>query len=80
VHTLTDHISIAFLIMLPVLVIMVDRAIALNHQRCLIAIEVRNVITELVLSPELASMQLPIAEKLPQQIFCRRFFIAQLTR
>ncbi len=43
-------------------------------------IEVRDVISELMLSPEFETEQLPISKQLPQQCFGSRRFLSQLTR
>jgi hypothetical protein len=70
--------SIAFLIMLPTFVRSMDGTIAFDHKVSFAAIEVRNVIAELMLPPEFESEDLSIPKQLPQELLGRRLFLSEL--
>ncbi|MEK6337419.1 MAG: hypothetical protein AABM67_21050 [Acidobacteriota bacterium] len=55
-----------------------DGAIAFDYKVSFAAIEVRNVIPELMLPPEFEFKELTIPKELPQEIFGRRLFFSEL--
>ena len=64
-QTMSNHVCISILIVIPLLILIVHRAITLNHKLGLSTVEVRNVVTKLMLSSEFESEQLAVAEELP---------------
>jgi hypothetical protein len=58
----------------------VNSAITLNNEISLTTEEVRDVITELMLPPELKAQQLTSTQHFPKQIFSRGLSLAQLAR
>ncbi|HMH41916.1 MAG TPA: hypothetical protein VK557_00410 [Pyrinomonadaceae bacterium] len=67
--TLTDHISVTVLIMVPGFIPIVYFAIAFDYQTCFTTKEVCDVITELMLSPEFEAEQPAVSKQLPKQVF-----------
>jgi hypothetical protein len=55
-----------------------DGTIAFDHKVSFAAIEVRNVIAELMLPPEFESKDLSIAKQLPQELLGRRLLLSEL--
>jgi hypothetical protein len=55
-----------------------DGTIAFDHKVSFAAIEVRNVIAELMLPPEFESKDLSIPKQFPQQLFGRRLVLSEL--
>jgi hypothetical protein len=53
------------LIMVPLIIFMVNRAITLNHQTCFVAEEIGDVVTKLMLPSKLESAQSAVPEMLP---------------
>lgn len=64
--------------MLPPLISFMNCSITLNYQLRFVAIEIRNIITKLMLSPEFESHHLSITKQLPQQGLGARLLFAQL--
>ena len=64
--------------MLPPLISLMNCSITLNYQLRFVAIEIRNIIAELMLPPKFESHQLPVSKKLPQQGLGARLLFAQL--
>jgi len=65
---------------MPLFIWIMNRAIALDYETSFVTIEVRDVISELMLPPEFKTNQLPISKKLPQQRFSRRLLLSKLAR
>jgi hypothetical protein len=55
-----------------------DRTIAFDHKVGFAAVEVNDVIAELMLSPELESKESAITQQSPQQVFGRRLVLTKL--
>jgi hypothetical protein len=62
---LRDHVSVAILIMMSLLIGFMRCAIAFNDQLRLATVEVSNVVAKLMLAPEFESEQLPIPKECP---------------
>ena len=68
-NSLSEHVCGAIAIVMPLFVPVMNRAIAFNYQRSLSTIEIDDIVTELVLSPEFKSVKLAITQKLPKHVF-----------
>jgi hypothetical protein len=79
-QSLRDHVSVAFLIVMPRLIWIVRRTIAFNYQLGFVTIEVSDVVTKLMLSPKFEPEQLAISQQFPKQFFGRRLLLPQLAR
>ena len=58
----------------------VHLAIDLQHKLLLVAVEVHDVVPDLMLPPELQAQELPIPQQLPHQLLGRRLKASQLPR
>jgi hypothetical protein len=54
-NTLISHVPVSILIVMPGFIPVMRRTITLDHQLCLSAIEIRDIIAELMLSSEFES-------------------------
>ena len=79
-QTLGDHVRVSVLVVVPSLMVIVHGAIAFNNEVGIATVEVSDVITKLVLSSELETEQLTIAEKSPQQGFGGSLIPSEFTR
>ena len=61
-ETLAEHVCIANLVVLPLPVRVVGRAITFHHQTGFAAVEVGDITPELMLAPEFEALQLSIAK------------------
>src|SRR5207245_9055452 len=61
-ETLAKHVRIANLVVLPLLVRVVGRAITFHYQTRFAAVEVGDITTELMLAPEFEALQFSIAK------------------
>ena len=61
-ETLAKHVRIANLVVLPLPVRVVGRAITFHYQTRFAAVEVGDITTELMLAPEFETLQLSIAK------------------
>jgi hypothetical protein len=61
-QSLRNHVSIAVLIVMPLLIVFMYRAVTFDYQLSLVTIEVHNIISELMLSSKLEPEQLTISE------------------
>ncbi len=61
-ETLAKHVRIANLVVLPLTVRVVGRAITFHYQTGFAAVEVGDITSELMLAPEFEALQLSIAK------------------
>jgi hypothetical protein len=61
-EALTNHVYVPVSVVLPLLVVFMDRAIALNYETGFATKEICQVLTELMLSSELKPQKTPIAQ------------------
>ena len=64
-QALSDHVHVTVLVVMALLVRIMNRAIAFDYETSFVTIEVRDVISELVLPPELETAQTSISKQLP---------------
>jgi len=66
-HTqaLRDHVRIAVPVVMPLLVPIMNRAIAFDYETSFVTIEVCDVVSELVLSSEFKTEKASVPQKLP---------------
>lgn len=79
-HALLDHVCIAILIVVPLLVGRMNIAITLNYKLSFTTVKISNIVTELMLSSELQTMKLAITQMAPEQNLSRRAFLSEFTR
>lgn len=78
-QTFTNHISIAVLVMMPLLIQAMYAAVAFNDQLGFTAVEVSHVIAELMLPSEFETQEAAISQQLPQEFLCGRLTLSQFT-